>query len=73
MSDKTAKMKQPKLEREIRIINTKKDDFDDNIIFTIYADKVSFVDLNTETSIIIDSPEIAAFQKKIFQLLFRKL
>lgn len=73
MTDKTASYKKPKLEREIKIIDGKKEDFTDNIIFTIYADKISFVDFNTETSIIIESQEIAEFQKKIFKLLFKKL
>lgn len=73
MSDKTAQEKKPKLEREIKIIDSKKENFDDNIIFTIYADKVSFIDFNSETSILIESKEIAEFQKKIFKLLFKKL
>jgi hypothetical protein len=73
MTDKTASYKKPKLEREIKIIDGKKEDFTDNIIFTIYANKISFVDFNTETSIIIESQEIAEFQKKIFKLLFKKL
>lgn len=73
MSEKTAQEKKPKLEREIKIINEKKEMFDDNIIFTIYANKVSFIDFNTETSILIESKEIAEFQKKIFKLLFKKL
>jgi len=73
MSDTTAQEKKPKLEREIKIIDSKKENFDDNIIFTIYADKVSFIDFNRETSILIESKEIAEFQKKIFKLLFKKL
>lgn len=73
MSDKTEQKKKPKLEREIKIIDSRKDDFDDNIIYTIYADKISFVDLNLETSIIIESKEIADFQRKIFKMLYKKL
>ncbi len=73
MSDKTAKLKKPKLEREVKIIDSKKEKFDDNIIFTIYSDKVSYVDFNTETSILIESREIADFQKKVFKLLFKNL
>lgn len=73
MTDKTASYKKPKLEREIKIIDGQKEDFTDNIIFTIYANKISFIDFNTETSIIIESKEIAEFQKKIFKLLFKKL
>lgn len=73
MSDKTASLKKPKLEREIKIIDSREEKFDDNIIFTIYADKVSYVDFNTETSILIESKEIADFQKKVFKLLFKNL
>lgn len=73
MTDKTALKKKPKLEREIKIIDSKKEDFDDNIIYTIYSDKISFVDLNSETSIIIESKEIADFQRKIFKMLYKKL
>ncbi|MCH2189203.1 hypothetical protein MK079_05255 [Candidatus Gracilibacteria bacterium] len=73
LSDKAFKDKQPKLERDVRVIKNSVDSFDDNISFTIYDDKMSFVDFNSETSIIIESPQIARFQKKIFQLLFKKL
>ncbi len=73
MTEKTANKKKPKLEREVKIIDGKKEKFDDNISFTIYSDKISFVDFNKETSIIIESKEIADFQRKIFQLLFKKL
>lgn len=73
MSDNTAKEKKPKLEREIKIINSKKENFDDNIIYTIYSDKISFIDFNNEVSILIESKEIAEFQKKIFKLLFKNL
>lgn len=73
MSERTAEKKRPKLERETRIISADVDDFDDNVIFTIYSDKVSFVDFNTETSVIIENREIAEFQKKVFRLLFKKL
>ncbi len=39
----------------------------------IYADKIAFVDYNTETAVIIENPKLAEFQKKIFKLLFMKL
>ena len=73
MSEKTAAKKRPKLERETRVISSDMDDFDDDVIFTVYGDKVSYVDFNTETSILIESKEIADFQKKVFRLLFKKL
>lgn len=73
MSNKSAKIKKPKLEREIKIIPENIDDFDDNILMTIYANKVWFIDFNTETSILIESKEITEFQKKIFKLLYKSL
>jgi hypothetical protein len=40
---------------------------------TIYANKVWFIDFNTETSIIIENKQIAEFQKKLFKLLYKSL
>lgn len=73
MSEKAKKFKKAKLEREEKIIKNEYDNFDDNISFTIYADKISFIDFNTQTSILIESKELAEFQKKVFKLLFKKL
>jgi len=73
MSDKTASFKKPKLEREMKIVNNNDISLDDNIIYTIYWDKISLIDFNTETSILIESKEIAQFQRKLFKLLFKKL
>jgi sugar-specific transcriptional regulator TrmB len=72
-SDKTAALKQKKLERDMRAIDSKVMRFNDNIIFTIYGDKISLIDFNKETAIIIESPEMARFQEKVFKLLFKKL
>lgn len=72
-SDTTAKLKQKKLEREMRTIDSRIMKFDDNIMFTIYGDKLSLIDFNKETAIIIESPEMARFQEKVFKLLFKKL
>jgi len=36
--------------------------------FTVY-----FIDFNTQTSILIESKELADFQKKIFKLLYKRL
>ncbi len=73
MSEKTAQFKKPKLEREIKIVNKKDALLDDNIIYTIYWDKISLIDFNTETSILIENKQIADFQRKLFKLLFKKL
>lgn len=73
MSSKASTKKSPKLERELKIIPSNIDDFQDNILMTIYANKVWYIDFNTETSIIIESKEIADFQKKLFKLLYKSL
>lgn len=72
-SDTTAALKQKKLEREMKSVSSKLMKFDDNINFTIYGDKLWLIDYNKETAIIIESPEMARFQEKIFKLLFKKL
>lgn len=73
MSENVIKYKKPKLEREEKIITNDIDDFDDNITFTIYEDKISFIDFNTQTSILIESKELADFQKKIFKMFYKRL
>lgn len=73
MSSNAAIKKQQRLERELKIIPEKLDEFKDNVLMTIYWHKVWFIDFNTETSIIIESKEIADFQKKLFKLLYRSL
>ncbi len=49
------------------------DDFRDNVLMTIYGNKVAYIDCNTETSVIIDSPLIAEFQTKFFRLVYSAL
>jgi hypothetical protein len=73
MSSKSAKKKSPRLEREIKIIPENIDEFQDNVLMTIYANKVAFIDFNDESSILIENKEIAEFQKKLFKLLFKSL
>ena len=73
MTEDTAIKKKKKLERQIKILDNKSLNFDDNIIFTIYKNKVSLIDFNSETSILIESSEFSVFLEKIFMLLFKKL
>lgn len=73
MSSKSAKSKKTRLERELKIIPENIDEFQDNVLMTIYANKVAFIDFNNETSILIENKDIADFQKKIFKLLFKSL
>jgi len=73
MSSKSAKSKKNRLERELKVIPENIDEFQDDILMTIYANKVWFIDFNTETSIIIENKQIAEFQKKLFKLLYKSL
>lgn len=73
MSSKSAKQKQKRLERELKIIPEKLDEFDDNVFMSIYADKLAYIDFNNESSVIIENKQIADFQKKLFKLLYKTL
>jgi hypothetical protein len=72
-SNKAALLKQKRLERDIVIIPKEYDEFDQDVTMTIYGDKVAYIDFTNESSIIIESPMIAEFQKKLFILLHKKL
>jgi hypothetical protein len=73
MSHKASEHKKYRPERDLVIIPKKIDEFDDNVFMSIYADKVAYIDFNTESSIIIENKQIADFQKKLFRLLFKSL
>ena len=61
------------LGRSVKAIPEKYDLFQDSINLVIYADKVSIVDYNSESTITITHKKFAEFQKKIFKLRFEKL
>ena len=73
MSSKAAKSKKSRLERDLIVIPEKIDEFEDNVFMSIYANKIAYIDFNTESSIIIENKQISDFQKKIFKLLFKSL
>ena len=73
MSSKSAQAKRPRLERDIVIIPKEFDEFDQDISLTIYGDKVAYIDFSNESSIIIENPMIAEFQRKLFMLTYRWL
>lgn len=73
LSEKSFTQKKRKLEREEKVVSSKDIVLDDNIMFTIYGDKISLIDFNKQTAILIESPEMARFQEKIFKFLFKKL
>jgi sugar-specific transcriptional regulator TrmB len=58
---------------DVKTIPEKTDLFDHNISQIIYANKVAFIDYNTETALIVENPILATFQKKLFKLLYAKL
>jgi sugar-specific transcriptional regulator TrmB len=72
-SEGAGKLKKPKFEKSVKTVPKSFDLFEYDITQIIYADKIAFVDYNTETAIIIENPVIAQFQQKIFKLLFLKL
>ena len=61
------------MNRAVKAIPKDYDLFDYDISQYIYGDKVAMADFQTKTAVIIESPEMAEFQKKIFKLLYRKL
>jgi len=63
----------PDLSRNTKVIPPEFDLFDQNIVQLIYGNKVAIIDINTETSFIIENEKFADFQKKIFKLLYSKL
>lgn len=65
--------KKPRLEKSVKIVPKSFDLFEYDATELIYADKIAFVDYNTETAIIIENPKLAESQKKIFKLLFSRL
>lgn len=69
----SGKQKRPRLERFIRYIPPENSVFDQNVIQTIYGDRVSFIDLNSERVVIIENKALAEFQKVIFRQLYKKL
>lgn len=73
MSSKAAKNKKNRLERDLLVIPEGMDEFEDNIFMSIYANKLAYIDFNSESSIIIENKQIADFQKKLFRLLFKSL
>lgn len=67
------KRKAKKNKRFVKAINEEFQLFDYNIMQIIYGNKVGIIDYNTETSVIIESKNIANFQRKVFLSLFQNL
>lgn len=65
--------KKPNLNRAHKLLPKGSGLFDDNTAHLIYSDKVVFFDFNSETVVLIQNATIAAFQKKIFKILYNLL
>ncbi len=72
-SPRVGKGKKSRMERAMKYIPEGFDLFDQDVIELIYANKVAFIDLNTESSFVIESAPLADFHKKLFRLLYQKL
>jgi len=72
-NEKTHTLRSPRLTRHSKHIPASFDLFDYDITQLVYADKVVFIDYETETASVIENRRFAEFQKKIFTLLFKKL
>jgi sugar-specific transcriptional regulator TrmB len=72
-NSQTAKNKQEKLDRFIKVMPEDSGAFDYNITQIIYGERVAFIDYNSETALVIESKNIADFQKHIFKNLYNKL
>ena len=66
----TASQKKPELERALKVVPDKYGLFDFDIMQIVYGNKIAYVDYNTETSLLIENPIIAEFQRKLFKILF---
>lgn len=69
---KAGSTKKPRLERAMKYFSDEVK-FNQDVIQFIYGDKISFIDLNTETGWIMQSSELAEFQKTLFKELYSKL
>ncbi len=65
--------KKKRMERAMKYFPKSDVVFDQDTIELIYADTIALIDLNTETALVVESPPLAEFQKKLFRLLYQKL
>lgn len=72
-SKEVGEQKKGRMERAMKYFPKGDVAFDQNTIQLIYADTIAFMDLNTETALVVESPPLAEFQKKLFRLLYQKL
>lgn len=72
-NEQTAKHKEDKLDRFIKVMPSDFGLFDHNVTQIIYGDRVAFIDYNSETALIVESKAIADFQAHVFKNFYKKL
>ncbi len=65
--------REPKLEESLRVVPDNFLPFDYGVAQIIYGDKIAFIDYSQPIATIIENPTLAAFQKDVFKMLFKRL
>lgn len=69
----TARGKEKRLERAMKVVPKGEADFKHDCIELIYGNKVSFMNLSKLQGIIIEDENLSSFQREIFKLLYKRL
>lgn len=72
-NERTAERKPKQLQRAVKVVPSSFDPFTYNLTQIIYANKVAFIDFDTETAWLIENERFATFQRQLFKLLFHRL
>ncbi len=72
-NEKRAAGKKSSLDRAVKTIPKEFGLFDHDVTQLIYGNKVAVIDYNNDTAMVIESPTVAEFQKKLFTVLYRKI
>lgn len=67
---RTESTRDNKLDRIVKVVPEISGLFDYNIVEVMYGDKIAYIDYDTDSVIVIGDQKIAAFQKKLFKLLY---
>ncbi|MEI7741629.1 MAG: helix-turn-helix domain-containing protein [bacterium] len=68
-----AKQMKPSLGRAVKIVPASFGKFDFGVSVIIYNNKVAYIDLNSETALLIENKAIADFQRVLFKILYDAL
>ncbi len=72
-SEANSRLKKSELTRAMKAVPASFDLFDHDVSQVIYGNNILLIDYNSQTAVVIESPTLAHFQKRIFQILFRLL